>query len=87
MVNPYRCFLCHIRPTGVIWSGAPDALGDLIPTCQPVEIAKLAKEETDNDLPNDVFIGAAVSLLPAIVRATSLMPVRRLTLPIGPHYV
>ena len=60
----------------------------LILTCQPVQIPKLAKEETDNALPNDVFIGAAVSLLcaPAIVRPTSLMPVCRLTLPIGPQY-
>jgi hypothetical protein len=35
-----------------------------------------------------IFIGAAVSLIcaPAIVRATSLMPVRRLLLPFGPQY-
>jgi hypothetical protein len=35
-----------------------------------------------------IFIGAAASLIcaPAIVRATSLMPVRRLRGPIGPQY-
>jgi hypothetical protein len=35
-----------------------------------------------------IFIGAAASLLcaPAIVRAASLMPVRRLRVPIGPQY-
>jgi hypothetical protein len=35
-----------------------------------------------------IIIGAAVSLLcaPAIVRATSLMPVRRLPFPYGPQY-
>jgi hypothetical protein len=35
-----------------------------------------------------IFIGAAASLLcaPAIVRAISLMPVRRLRGPIGPQY-
>lgn len=36
-----------------------------------------------------VFIGAAASLMcaPAIVRATNLMPVRRLPFPFGPQYV
>lgn len=35
-----------------------------------------------------IFIGAAASLIcaPAIVRATSLMPVRRLPPPFGPQY-
>ena len=35
-----------------------------------------------------IFIGAAASLLcaPAIVRATNLMPVRRLPFPFGPQY-
>jgi hypothetical protein len=35
-----------------------------------------------------IFIGAAASLLcaPAIVRATSLMPIRRLKVPIRPQY-
>src|ERR1700676_5001468 len=35
-----------------------------------------------------LFIGAAASLLcaPAIVRATNLMPVRRLPFPYGPQY-
>ena len=35
-----------------------------------------------------IFIGAAASLIcaPAIVRAASLMPVRRLRVPIGPQY-
>jgi hypothetical protein len=35
-----------------------------------------------------IFIGAAASLLcaPAIVRATNLMPVRRLPFPYGPQY-
>jgi hypothetical protein len=35
-----------------------------------------------------IFIGAAASLIcaPAIVRVTSLMPVRRLRAPIGPQY-
>ena len=35
-----------------------------------------------------IFIGAAASLLcaPAIVRATTLMPVRRLPFPFGPQY-
>jgi hypothetical protein len=27
--------------------------GDLVPTCQPVQIAELAKKETENDLSND----------------------------------
>lgn len=35
-----------------------------------------------------IFVGAAASLLcaPAIVRATNLMPVRRLPFPFGPQY-
>jgi hypothetical protein len=36
----------------------------------------------------NIFVGAAASLIcaPAIVRVTSLMPVRRLPLPFGPQY-
>src|SRR5262245_37353139 len=40
------------RETGggfFIWSGAPTRPGDLVPACQPVQIAELTKSETCHD--------------------------------------
>ena len=40
------------RETGggfFIWNGAPTRSGDLVPACQPVQIAELAKSETRHD--------------------------------------
>src|SRR5262245_1866953 len=49
------------RETGggfFIWSGAPTRSGDLVPACQPVQIAELAKSET-------CMTATIVRLLPA----------------------
>jgi hypothetical protein len=50
----------------------------------------LATDQHHNNLitRRSIFIGAAASLIcaPAIVRVTSLMPVRRLIPPFGPRY-
>jgi hypothetical protein len=56
--------------------------GDLVPTCQPVHIAELAKRRPTMIYPTtrrSILVGAAASLIsaPAIVRAASLMPVRQ----------
>ena len=50
--------------------------------------AQILNHHHDRLTRRSIFVGAAVSLLcaPAIVRATSLMPVRRLRGPIGPQY-
>jgi hypothetical protein len=79
----HKCQPSSEEPTEGFYLGVarPTRSGNLNPTCRPVQIAELAKEETSMTYSltrRSIFIGAATSLIcaPSIVRASRLMPIR-----------